>query len=413
MKREVLIYLLSRFIPAAVGLAVIVLAIRVLGPVEYGRYSLLLYTSLIAVTLSFHWVQVSIMKFMSGMHRETNLVMSRFYDLTILSALTSTALVVVAGLWYFDLGVTELFLVGLFTFLNHFCLFHQAILQAYHRNTRSAILEGTNQVVIIAGLIAGLFLFRLNTYLLLFGAMVFSQICVLILRSLTRVKGLLTVDLKHIYWDSRFSGKVAEFGYGIALWLLFSHLLMAGDRFLIMERMGYHDAGLYSVLKDLLFKAVTFASFPIYFSYQTKVADVWNGKHKSEAWKVIKEALSFEFLIFIIVFIIFMVIKPALLKDIMRIPEADYWPLYLPVLFSAFLWQIALLLHRYLELMFNKLALLFALVATVIVNIVLNLILIPRYGLMASSVALLLTTGCYSIFLVIMALLKSRKIYAG
>ncbi|HPS51558.1 MAG TPA: hypothetical protein PK892_12700, partial [Bacteroidales bacterium] len=241
MKREVLIYLLSRFIPAAVGLAVIVLAIRVLGPVEYGRYSLLLYTSLIAVTLSFHWVQVSIMKFMSGMHRETSLVMSRFYDLTILSALTSTALVVVAGLWYFDLGVTELLLVGLFTFLNHFCLFHQAILQAYHRNTRSAILEGTNQVVIIAGLLAGLFLFRLNTYLLLFGAMVFSQICVLILRSLTRVKGLLTVDLKHIYWDSRFSGKVAEFGYGIALWLLFSHLLMAGDRFLIMERMGYHD----------------------------------------------------------------------------------------------------------------------------------------------------------------------------
>ncbi len=408
MKKEVLIYLLSRFIPAAVSLAVIVLAVRFLGPVEYGRYSLLLYISLLVVTLTFHWVQVSIMKFMGGMHRETNLVMSRFYDITILSAVVSTLLVVAAGLWYFDLDVTGLILVGLFTFLNHFYLFHQAILQAFHRNTRSAILEGTYQVFTIAGLIAGLFIFRFNTYLLLFGALVLSQASVLILRSLIRVKGLLTIDLKHIYWDSRFSGKVAEFGYGIALWLFFSHLLMAADRFLIMDHTGYYDAGMYSALKDLLYKSVTFASFPIFVSYQTRVADIWNAKHKSEAWKVIKEAISFEILIFIIVFIIFMVVKPALLGDIMRIPQADYWLFYLPILLSAFLWQIALLLHRYLELMYYKWILLIALLATVVINIVLNIILIPRYSLTASAVALLLTTGCYTVYLVIMALRKSR-----
>ncbi|MFZ4564005.1 MAG: hypothetical protein ACOYNU_11540, partial [Bacteroidales bacterium] len=67
MKKEVLKYLAGRLIPALVSLALIVLAIRYLGPVEYGRYSLLLYMALLVITLDFHWVQVSILRFLGGM----------------------------------------------------------------------------------------------------------------------------------------------------------------------------------------------------------------------------------------------------------------------------------------------------------------------------------------------------------
>jgi len=410
MKRELIIYLMGRLIPATVSLAVIVLAIRFLGPAEYGRYSLLLYTALLAITLSFHWVQVSILKFLGGMLRETNVVMSRFYDLTILSAIFSTIVVVLAGLFYFRLSWIEMVLVALFTFLNHFYLFHQAILQAYHRSIRTAILEGTDQVLIIMALLAGLFLFNLRSSVLLFGALVIGLIGVLILRSLIRVKGLLTVDLTHIYWDSRFSGKVVEFGYGIALWLFFSHLMMAADRFIVMERFGYHDAGIYSGIKDLFYKAVTFASFPLYMSYQTKVADQWNSKHRRETWATIREALSFEILIFIIVFIMFMVFKPVLFKEVLKVPQMDHWLIYLPVLLAAFLWQFALLLHRYLELAFRSGIMLVALAVTVAANIVLNLLFVTWHNFIASGLILLITTALYTGFMFIMAFIAGRRL---
>jgi O-antigen/teichoic acid export membrane protein len=410
MNKEIIKYFGGRFLPAIVNIAVIVLAIRFVGPYEYGRYSLLIYTVLLVITLSFHWVQVSILRFLRGMPRETNVVMSRFFDLTILSALISTLAVILLGLLYFHLGLFELILVALFAFLNHFYLFHQAILQAYNKSVRTAILEGSDQLLIMAVLVTGLFFFQWKSVALLFGALVIGLAGVLILRSLTRVKGLLAVDLKHIYWDSRFSAKVMEFGYGITLWLFLSHLLMAVDRFIIMEHLGYAEAGNYSAVKDLLFKCITFASFPIYISYQTKILEHWNSKHRSNAWSAIKEALSFEMLIFIIVFIIFMVIKESLFRDLLKVPAMDKWLIYLPLLLAAFVWQVALLLQRFLELAYKSVYMLTAIGAVVLMNLVLNLIFVPLFGLPASSVSLFITALLYCGFVALLSFIARRRL---
>ena len=409
MKKEILKYLAGRFIPAFVNVAVVILAIRFLGPAEYGKYSLLLYTALLAITLSFHWVQASILRFLGSMPRETNVVMSRFFDLTVFSALFSTLIVVLMGIFYFHLAMPGLILVSLFAFLTHFYLFHQAILQAYHRSVRMAILEGADQLLIILVLISGLFFFHWRSSILLLGSLVVGLAGALILRSLIREKGLFKVDLTHLYWDSRFSGKVIEFGYGIALWLFFSHLLMSADRFILLEYLGYKDTGMYSGLKDLLYKGVTFATLPIYISYQAKIVDQWNSHHKQEAWTTTKEALSFEMLIFIIVFIAFMVGKQMLFNDLLRIPTMDFWLIYLPVLIAAFLWQAALLLQRIIELTFRYSYMLIAIGGCVILNILLNLVFVPRYGLIASSSILLVTSLCYSGFMLVLAMIAGRR----
>ncbi len=410
MNREVVKYLTGRLVPALVSMAVIILAIRFLGPVEYGRFSLLIYTVLLVITLSFHWVQVSILRFLGGMPRETNVVMSRFFDLTMLSALFSTLIVVMLGVWYFHLSWMELMLVALFAFLNHFYLFHQAILQAYHKSVRTAILEGSDQLLMMIALLIGLFLFHWKSSMVLFSSMVIGLAGVLLLRSLIRVKGLLTVDLKHLYWDSRFSAKVVECGYGIALWLFLSHLLMAVDRFILMEYLGYHDAGMYSAVKDLLFKGITFASFPIFISYQAKILDQWNGHHRMDALVSIKEALSFEILIMIIFFIVFMVGKQWLFQDVLKIPEVNVWLIYLPIILAAFIWQVSLLLQRFLELIFRQAYMLITIGLIVLFNLVMNLVFVPLYGLVASSLVLLLTSVLYAGFILVLYVIAGRRL---
>ncbi|MDP1621968.1 MAG: hypothetical protein Q8M08_06475 [Bacteroidales bacterium] len=410
MNKEIIKYLSGRFVPAVVNIAVIILAIRFIGSAEYGKYSLLFYSVLLVITLSFHWVQVSILQFLSGTPRESNVVMSRFFDLTIFSALFSTLLVVLLGIFYFHLSWMELSLVALFAFLNHFYLFHQAILHAYHKSVRTAILEGSDQLLILVVLVVGLFLFQWRSSMLLFSSLVIGLAGVLILRSLTRVRGLLKVDLKHLYWDSRFSSKVVEFGYGVTLWLLFSHLLMAMDRFIIMEYSGYREAGVYSALKDLIFKCITFASFPVYLSYQSKIQDHWNSRRRQDAWVSIKEALSFEILIFIIFFIVFMVFKQTLFLEVLNIPEIDVWLVYLPLILAAFIWQVALLFQRFLELFFRNSYLLIAIGVIVIINFILNVIFIPVYGLVASSMILLFTSLLYGGFIVLLSVVAGQKL---
>ena len=408
MKKEVITYLSGRFVPAIVNLAVVILAIRYLGPVEYGRYSLLLYTVLITVTLTFHGIQVSILKFLGHASRENQIADNRFYTLTFFSAIISTLIVVLVGVFYFHLLTVELGLVALFTFLNHFYLFHMAVLQVHHRNIRNALMEGMAQVVTLVVLLTGLFFFRWHAAPLMFLALAGGLAGALLLRLITRVKGLVNLDRTKLYWDARFVGKVFDYGYGLALWLFFSHLIMAADRFVLTGYLGYHDSGSYAAIKDLISKAVIFTTLPIYLSYQSKIADRWHSHHKEEAWSVVKEAISFQVLVCILVFIVFMVIKSMIISRLLNIPEMEQWGIYLPLLIGGFLWQTALLLQRFMELFYKPLYMLVAIGACALINIVLNLVIIPYYGIVASPVIMLGTAMLYTGFLSLL-LVTGRK----
>ncbi len=410
MKSEVIKYLGGRFIPALVNLAVIILAIRFLGPVEYGRYSLLFFTVLLVITLTFHWVQVSVLRFLSGMPRESDVVLGRFYDLTILSAVCSTLLVAAAGYFYFRLDGISLVIVSLYAFLNHFFLFHQAVLHAYHKSIRTAILEGSDHVIILLALLTGIFFLEWRSAMVLFASYVVALAGVLVLRSLIRVKGLFRVNLRKIYWDSRFFSRVVDFGYGLALYIFLSHLVLAADRFLVGGLLGIREAGMYSAVKDLLFKTVTFASFPIYIAYQSKIQDHWNSRHRVNAWTAAKEALSFEILIFIVAFIVFMVVKKDLFGRLLGLPELDNWRIYLPLMLAAFLWQVAMLFQRFTELFYRTSGLLLALTVTVALNIAFNAMLIPHYGLIAAAMVLFCTSLLYSGLILILAWRAASKL---
>lgn len=410
MKKEILKYLAGRFIPATVNLTVIILAIRFIGPVEYGKYSLIYSAILIAVTLSYHWVQVSIQKFLGAMPKNSEIVIGRFFDMTLLTALIATILVVMAGWYYFHLQFWELIIISLVTFLTHFYLYYQSIYQAYHRTFRSALLEGTDQILILAALIIGIFIVGFGHAMLLLLAMAVGFAGVMIIRLFMRIKGIHTTDLRHFYWDAKFSGKVMEFGYGLALWLLMSQLLLSIDRFIIFESLGFKDAGVYSSIKDLIYKGVTFSIFPIYTSYQAKINDEWYARHKIETWTKVKEAISFELLIFIIVFIAFMVVKESLFRDFLKLPELDNWLIYLPVLMAAFLWQIVLLFQRFLELTIKSKYVLFIMGVTVLMNIAGNIIFVPKFGIPASSLSLLIASWFYTTGIMIRCLIVYRNI---
>lgn len=406
MKTEIIKYLGGRFIPAAVNLALIILAIRFLGPAEYGKYSLLLFTVLMIVTVSFHWIQVSIVRFLGTISREINLVVSRFFFMTLLSSLISVALVLFPALFYFELSFAETGLLMVFTFINHFYMMHLAIFQAHHRPIRMAVMEGSDHLVIILVLLTGIFLFSVKSYILIFVSMSLGILVAEGVRILIRVNGLYHLEYYRSVWDNRFSRRVFEFGASMTLWLFLSHLMASADRFILYAFNGYDVAGGYSAVKDLFFKTVTFTATPVFLSYQHKILEEWNTRHKEEARQLVREALNFEIVIFIVIFIIFMVGKSYILKTILRLPEMEHWQVYIPLLLSAFLWQICMLFQKTLEMVSQQRSVLIVMGIVAAFNLIANLFLVPQYSVFASSWIMLFTAV---IIFIILSLIRKYR----
>jgi hypothetical protein len=99
-----------------------------------------------------------------------------------------------------------------------------------------------------------------------------------------------------------------------------------------------------------------------------------------------------------------------LFAEVLEIPEMDFWLLYLPVLMASFLWQVALLLQRFLELTYRTAYMLIAIGVCVFLNVILNLIFVPQHGMIASSLILLTTSTLYAGFMVVLALITSKKL---
>ncbi len=410
MHKEIMKYLAGRFIPATVSIAVIIIAVKYIGPTEYGIFSLIFSLLLIIITLSYHWIQVSIQRFLGAVPKDTDLVMGRFFDLTAMSAAIATVVAVAILFLYLNLSLVSAVAVALITFLTHFYLYHQAVFQAYRRSLRYALIEGADQLLILGALLAGLFLFKLYTSSLLLIAMAIGLLGSLIFRIFLRIQGLHTIQINKVYWDARFSGKVLEYGFGLTMWMLLYQLLFSADRFILYEYLGLLDTGAYSALKDLVFKGVTFSVLPVYISYQTRIADEWSARHGLATWAKVKEAISFELLLFVIIFLVFMGLKKTVLTDFLALPQLDDWTVYFPVLMAAFLWQIALLLQRFLDLSVKSSYVLYTMLAAVAVNILMNILLVPIMGIVAGSVALLTSSAVYVVLVFSRCLIACRTI---
>jgi hypothetical protein len=88
----------------------------------------------------------------------------------------------------------------------------------------------------------------------------------------------------------------------------------------------------------------------------------------------------------------------------------DVWLLYLPMLLAAFIWQVALLLQRFLELTVRYSYMLIAIGVIVMLNIILNLIFVPKFGLIASSLVLLCTSLLYTGFIVALSFIAAKRL---
>ena len=280
MKKDVLIYFAGKIIPAGVNLAIIILAVRFLGQAEYGKYSLVFYAAMLICTLTFGWIQQSILRFLSAYPGEQVLVINRFYFLTLASTLVAVTIGILVCIFYFNLTWLDTSVVTLFIFMYNIFIFHLTLNQTNRKSFRYAVLEGTYNLFFILLFLALVLIFNQRLFIVLFFAMVAALVLTELLRLTVLPEGKVGLDTSRIYFHAGFSKQVFNFGFPITIWLFLSYFLNISDRFIIKGYTSYEDVGTYSAIKDFIIKIATFTTIPILLAYHPMIVEKWNNHRK-------------------------------------------------------------------------------------------------------------------------------------
>lgn len=210
--------------------------------------------------------------------------------------------------------------------------------------------------------------------------------------------GLFMKNLKKGYFVVLFKQNNYLFHYGwpLALWFTISSLLNVSDRYIIDYYLTDKELGIYSAIYDLLYKAITLLYTPILVAGFPIMTQKYNSGNKKESFQFLKKLIVFEVLIFLVIVVTAYFFRDFFIERIVGIIASDEaLKLVLPIIFGAFIWQLAMLVHKPLEFELRTKTMLLFIIITLFVNLVLNIVFIPTYGIVFASYSTFLSALVY------------------
>jgi O-antigen/teichoic acid export membrane protein len=205
-----------------------------------------------------------------------------------------------------------------------------------------------------------------------------------------------------------------HYGWPLALWFTISSLLNVSDRYVIDYYLTDKDLGIYSAIYDLLYKGISLLYAPILVAGFPIMTQKYNSGNTKGAIQFLKKLIIFEILIFLVIVFIAYFLRGFFIERIVGIVVTEQsLELVLPILFGAFIWQLAMLVHKPLEFeLKTKMMLLFSTIA-LLVNIVLNIIFIPKYGIVFASYSTLICALIYLLLTVFFIAIRNKRNLCG
>lgn len=195
-----------------------------------------------------------------------------------------------------------------------------------------------------------------------------------------------------LYSDNK---RYFDYGWPLALWFTISTILNVGDRYVINMFETPYKVGVYSSVYDILSKSITMICSPILIAGFPMMSRKFNERKQHDAMKLIFYLFFIEvvLLFFAVFFINFF--KEIFLSILGLKQTAENFKLLIPLVFSVFLWQFAMLAHKPLELFEDTKFMLLAVILSVICSFGLNIIFIPKFGIVSAAYSSMLASVLY------------------
>ncbi|MBN1952644.1 MAG: oligosaccharide flippase family protein [Bacteroidales bacterium] len=399
-------YYLAKIIPGLVGILVIPGILRLYGESVYGEYSLSISIIQTISTFFSAWLGRSFMRFYTSyqdqeyIHKRYNRIMNFF-----MIPIAVITIILLAGIRFQYMTILIGILCSiLFTLYSYSSLKYQTFLRSggvlYAEIIRS---------VIFFSLVFGIYYafqhlseHKINliliSNLLAFwaGNLMFSIMG-------KRAERPAKVMSPNPLIDKQIRDQLLHYGLPLALWMIGAFLLNISDRYILKIYFNFEEVGVYSSIYDTIFKMNTFLFMPIITSIQPRLIKYFNEGDFENSKKILNRALLLEFAILALVFLFFLFTRDFVVRQYLGFDSSEAVALVYPILFGAFFWNLATLFQKPLELAQMTRQMLFGILATLSLNVILNFIFIPRYGMQAAALTSLVSTLIYLLYVFILS----------
>jgi len=400
-----LIYFFGKLVPATTVLFIMIFGVRFLGKGEFGRYSLLFNCINISVTFFIGWIQQSMLRFNAGSEEELSHNRKQFTRYTIISSLICAGTIFILAVFYFHETLLNSFAEALFVFILGVLAAHLTYLQSQFRSEEYALTESLFYLVMVLLLSVVIQQNFPPRMIYFYDAWLIAGLCWIVVAGVRDRKML--SGIQESGFDNVFFKKTFQFGYLITGWLMISNLFNVVDRFIIRHYFGFEEVGVYSVVYDLIYRVSSFASMPVLLTLHPLIMKMWNEDRKPEALSLIKKAVGLLSLLMVAELIAYLIFGNWLFETIFHLDTSGLLVLMIPLIISSVLWQAALFLHKPLEILFRQREMIIGISISLVSNVVLNFIFVPRFGFQAAAYTTLASTLIY--FIYVLAVTGSYK----
>lgn len=396
------IYALSKALPGLISFIYIMFLIRVLDNKEYGAYALTLSVVMASTAFGSGWVKQAVIRYRSAFNAG-----EKFYRRVIIKAIFGSVLlflsiflivenVVLRTAGINNVAIATAYFAGVFAVVYGI---RQGELQAAFAAKGVLVMETTRTFVLAVVSICLVMVFGLH-YELALLALAFSFISGWFVVQKTTEEPLLIKTDCLVSISSNKANILQEwwrYGWPLSLWLGCIMLMQVTDKMTIQYFYGLGVAGQYSGTYDLIVRGYGLFVYPVTLAIHPKIMKSVNTSNKSDSKKLIYLGIILQIIIFIPALVLSFYFKEEFFRYAIGVNNKVVTDMVVPLVLAAFFWQLAIIVHKPLEIAGKtRLMLGFALLA-LILNGILNWMLVPKFGAIGGAYSTIVSALIYII----------------
>lgn len=385
---------------AIFSIAVAAFYTRIFTPEQYGVYSFALAITGPVITLLTEWIGQPIGRFYNEYSSRGRL--SDLWQLiTVLGTIFVVVIIFASSSIYIYFTLSDHLFDRLLYFSACLVVFFQglsAILlpiflasfrsEIYRRLTVGSAISGTLISVALIGT------FGKNISFLLLGQSIALIASVIITLLLSGWK----FNTKHFRASFRLRQtfvRFAKYGLPMMAWFFAASLLDISDRYAIQYFRGAKEMGLYSVNYGLISGLAMLINVPVSISLAPLVFEQWRNRDVLAVSATLKQMTT----LYAVLACFFIGLIAVIGKDLVNLLLGEGfrvgYVILVPVLIGRVLWGVSIIGQKTLELQERTLTMALNGLTAAATNVVMNILLVPRFGYIAAAYTTLVSYGIY------------------
>ncbi len=403
LKSNVLFVGLAQGGVAILSLLLSVCLTRMLAPSIFGQYALVLAINVAVVAIGTQWLTQSTNRFLPVVINKTeeielkiSIVTGLVFLCLVLIACGLLALTFVSVFWSEKVPVV-IPIVAITISAATFTV-GTRVLQASSAAISYGIFVFLFAILKFIFLLTALYFFGKNIIPLLWAEVLANTVLVPLLWKKSELPSLFIV-IKNAYNKNAFTGTQRLWNYGGLMtgWFVGSSIMMVGDRYLIGLLRNVSEVGVYSANYNLINGSIGLAATPVLLVLHPYLMKSWAEQDVSNFGITLSNIVESIWKIGLLLVGAFCIFSHDIAYYLFP-PRYVAGHLVMPIAVSGILfWNIGLYVHKPLECAEKSRALMFLSLSCAVLNTLLNIIFIPRYGYLVAAVSTTVTYFTYCV----------------